>query len=80
MKLKTVLVEDEAQSREILRNYLGKYCADVEIMGEASTVKEGLEQIRKTDPELVFLDVEMPFGNAFDLLDQLPKEILKLYS
>ena len=73
MKLKTVLVEDEAQSREILRNYLDKYCTDVEIMGEASTVQEGLEQIKKTEPELVFLDVEMPFGNAFDLLDQLPE-------
>ena len=73
MKLKTVLVEDEAQSREILRNYLGKYCADIEIVGEASTVQEGLEVIGNTGPELIFLDVEMPFGNAFDLLEQLPE-------
>ena len=73
MKLKAVLVEDEAQSREILRNYLDKYCTDVEVLGEASTVQEGLEQIKITEPELVFLDVEMPFGNAFDLLDQLPE-------
>ena len=54
MKLKAVLVEDEAQSREILRNYLDKYCTDVEVLGEASTVQEGLEQIKITKPELVF--------------------------
>jgi two-component system LytT family response regulator len=72
MKLKAVLVEDEAQSREILRNYLAKYCADVEILGEAATVAEGVDLIRKTLPDILFLDVEMPFGNAFDLIDQLP--------
>ena len=72
MRLRTILVEDEAQSREILRNYLQKYCPDVEILGEAANVKEGLDLIRKFDPELLFLDVEMPFGNAFDLLDQMP--------
>ncbi len=73
MKLKAVLVEDEAQSREILRNYLGKYCPEVEIAGEAATVSEGIDIIGKTQPDLLFLDVEMPFGNAFDLIDQMPE-------
>ena len=72
MKLNAVIVEDEANSREILRNYLAKYCKEVELKGEAATIQEGLDLIRETTPELVFLDVEMPFGNAFDLLDQLP--------
>ena len=72
MKLNAILVEDEANSREILRNYLGKYCADVNLVGEAASIQEGLELIQKHDLDLVFLDVEMPFGNAFDLLDQLP--------
>ncbi len=72
MKLRTVLVEDEAQSREILRNYLKKYCPEIEILGEAANVSEGLDLIKETDPDLLFLDVEMPFGNAFDLLDQMP--------
>ncbi len=73
MKLKTVIVEDEANSREILRNYLAKYCDNVEVLAEAATIKEGLEQINTHGPDLVFLDVEMPFGNAFDLLEQLPE-------
>ncbi|MGP1991135.1 LytR/AlgR family response regulator transcription factor [Zobellia laminariae] len=72
MKLNAIIVEDEANSREILRNYLGKYCADVNLVGEAASIQEGLELIQKHDLDLVFLDVEMPFGNAFDLLDQLP--------
>ena len=72
MKLNAILVEDEANSREILRNYLGKYCADVNLVGEAASIQEGLELIQKHGLDLVFLDVEMPFGNAFDLLDQLP--------
>jgi two-component system LytT family response regulator len=73
MKLKAILVEDEANSREILRNYLAKYCPEVILIGEASTIKEGLDLIRKNELDLVFLDVEMPFGNAFDLLEQIPE-------
>lgn len=72
MTLKAIIIEDEANSREILRNYLGKYCGDVKLLGEASTIEEGLEMIHRERPDLVFLDVEMPFGNAFDLLDRVP--------
>ncbi len=69
--LKAILVEDEATSREILRNYLVKYCPMVELLGEAASVDEALVLIKSTGPDLVFLDVEMPFGNAFDLLDMV---------
>ncbi len=72
MKLNAIIVEDEANSREILRNYLAKYCDDVNLVGEAASIKEGVKLIGESSPDLVFLDVEMPFGNAFDLLDQLP--------
>ena len=72
MKLKAVIVEDESSSREILRNYLAKYCKTVDVLGEAASVKEAIKILAQTMPDLVFLDVEMPFGNAFDLLDQLP--------
>ncbi len=72
MTLRTIIVEDEANSREILRNYIQKYCTEVAIAGEAANIQEGLELIKKFDPDLVFLDVEMPFGNAFDLLDKVP--------
>lgn len=73
MKLNAILVEDEANSREILRNYLKKYCPKVNLVGEAASIQEGLELIAKHNLDLVFLDVEMPFGNAFDLLEQVPE-------
>ncbi len=71
MLLKAILVEDEETSREILRNYVAKYCPKVTIVGEASSVDEALTLIRNNDLDLVFLDVEMPHGNAFDLLEQV---------
>ncbi len=70
--LNAILIEDEANSREILRNYIKKYCPKVNLLGEAGSINEGLELIRHNELDLVFLDVEMPFGNAFDLLEQVP--------
>lgn len=71
MKLRSIIVEDEETSREILKNYLKKYCPNVEVLGEAANVDEALVLIRNHDLDLVFLDVEMPYGNAFDLLDRV---------
>jgi len=71
MNLRAIVVEDEETSREILKNYLAKYCPKVELMGEAANVDEALVLIRNHDLDLVFLDVEMPYGNAFDLLDKV---------
>ena len=71
MKLNAIIVEDEQASRDILKNYLKKYCPNVTILGEAANINEGLELIRNNELDLVFLDVEMPYGNAFDLLDKV---------
>lgn len=71
MKLKAIIVEDEQSSREILKGYLERYCSDVTLVGMADSVKPALELIRLHKPNLVFLDIEMPFGNGFDLLDQV---------
>jgi two-component system LytT family response regulator len=72
MELRAIIVEDEANSREILRNYISKYCNGVKLLGEAAHIEEGITLIKKHRPDVVFLDVEMPFGNAFDLLDKIP--------
>lgn len=71
MELRAIVVEDEETSREILKNYLQKYCPGVQVLGEAANVDEALVLIRKHELDLVFLDVEMPYGNAFDLLDKV---------
>jgi two-component system LytT family response regulator len=68
--MKAVIIDDERDSREILSGYMGKYCPDVDVCGFGESVSTGLEAIRKHDPDIVFLDIEMPYGNGFDLLDQ----------
>ncbi len=67
--IRSVIVEDEISAREALKSYLAKYCPHVEVIGEAQNAKEGVELLHELQPQLVFLDVEMPFGNAFDVLD-----------
>lgn len=71
MKLNAIIVEDEQTSRDILKKYLDKYCPNITLLGEASNVDEALILIRQNDLDVVFLDVEMPYGNAFDLLDKV---------
>lgn len=71
MKLTAIIVEDEETSRQILKNYLQKYCPNVQVLGEAANIDEALVLIRNNDLDLVFLDVEMPYGNAFDLLEKV---------
>lgn len=66
--LKTIIIEDEASSRETLKNYLNKYCPDVNLLAMADSVETGFKAINQYQPDIVFLDIEMPFGNAFDLL------------
>lgn len=70
-KLKAIIVEDEEASRITLSNYLNKYCANVEVLDMADSVQTGLTVIKKHQPDVVFLDIEMPYGNAFDLLESL---------
>jgi two-component system LytT family response regulator len=68
-KITAVIVEDEPSAREALRSYLSKYCPQVEVVAEAQDAHQAAEVLHATRPQLVFLDVEMPFGNAFDVLD-----------
>jgi two-component system LytT family response regulator len=69
--LKAIIIEDEEASRVTLANYLKKYCSNVEVVAQAENINQGKEAIAKFNPDIVFLDVEMPFGNGFDLLEQL---------
>jgi two-component system, LytTR family, response regulator len=68
--MKAVIVDDEKDSRQILANYLTKYCPDVTVCGFGDSVATGLDAIQKYNPDIVFLDIEMPYGNGFDLLDK----------
>jgi two-component system, LytTR family, response regulator len=69
--MKAVIIDDEKDSRTILANYLTKYCPEVTVSGFGESVATGLEVIKKHQPDIVFLDIEMPYGNGFDLLDKI---------
>ena len=69
MRIKTVIVDDELIARQVLENYCKKYCPIIDIVGQAQHIKEAVPMIRELQPQLLFLDVEMPFGNAFDILE-----------
>jgi two-component system, LytTR family, response regulator len=69
--LKAVIVEDEPISRQILAGYISRYCPDVKLVAEAGDIEAGISAIQKHQPDILFLDVEMPKGNGFDLLEQI---------
>jgi two-component system LytT family response regulator len=69
--IRTVLVDDETDSIRVLQILLDKYCPQVGVVGTAEGVETALAVIQATRPDLLFLDIEMTQGNAFDLLNQL---------
>lgn len=73
--LRTIIIDDEEHSRQALRTYLERYCPDVKIVAEGDGIESGLKATREQRPDLLFLDIEMPFGNAFDLIERLPTDL-----
>jgi two-component system, LytTR family, response regulator len=71
MIMRAIIVDDEIKNRKLLRSLLEQFCPQVTIEGEAGSAAEAAAVIQQTRPDLIFLDIEMPYGNAFDLLDQL---------
>ena len=69
MKIRSIIVDDESIAREVLEKYLLKYCPVIELVGQAQHIKEAVPMIKSLQPQLIFMDVEMPFGNAFDILE-----------
>lgn len=71
-KIVAVIVEDEPNSQANLKNKLNEFCPEIEIVAICSSAIEGRQKIMETTPDLVFLDVEMPGGDGFSLLENLP--------
>jgi two-component system, LytTR family, response regulator len=74
MKVRALVVEDKPANRENLIGLLNLYCPQVLIIGEAADSDEALEKINSLNPDLVFLDVRMPGGDIFTMLEKI-KEI-----
>src|SRR5215831_16711052 len=70
-KLKAILIDDESSGLGALYEKLQKYCPQVEVLQTCDTAEKGIAAINNLKPDLVFLDVEMPFMNGFVLVQHL---------
>ena len=71
MKLKAIIIDDEVNAREMLEWLIKTYCPSISITRLCSSGEEGLKAIQETAPDIVFLDIEMPHLNGFEMLEQL---------
>ena len=69
--LTAIIIDDESNSRNALRQKLSNHCPDVMIIAECENGEEGIKSIDEKRPDIVFLDVEMPRMNGFTMLQQL---------
>lgn len=70
--IKAIIIDDESLARDLVRSYLGAY-KEIEILGEYSDGFQGLKAINELELDLVFLDVQMPKLNGFEMLELLDK-------
>jgi two-component system LytT family response regulator len=75
--VQTVIIDDDYVSRKILRELLKNF-PECEILGEAGSVTDGIKLINDASPELILLDISLPDGTGFDLLDKLPENEYKI--
>lgn len=72
---KACIIDDENNSREVLELMISENHPEITISGTASNITEGMELIRRHQPDILFLDVEMPGGSGFDLVRQLQEPL-----
>ena len=67
--IKAILIDDEAHCLDTLSMLINDYCPEVQVMEQCKSAKQGLAAIEKHQPALVFLDIEMPAMNGFEMLE-----------
>jgi two-component system LytT family response regulator len=71
--MNTVIVDDEKNAVGALSLILAEYCPNVRLIGRASSAADAIKVIREKKPDLVFMDIEMPRGTGFQVLDAFPE-------
>ena len=72
--IKAVIIDDELHAVENLQAMLTEFIEDIEVVGSANAIVEGIKVVQNAKPDLVFLDIEMPYGNGFDVLEAIPEK------
>lgn len=70
--LRAILIDDEPECLRSLAHDLAQYCPGVEIVAQCDSGKDAIKEIHALDPDVVFLDIDMPYINGFDLLEMVP--------
>ena len=68
--IRAIIIDDEMHCIETLSILLSEYCTEVKVIGQYDSGEAGIEAIKKLKPDLVFLDVEMPRMNGFEMLEK----------
>ena len=71
---KALIIDDEQRTRELIAKMIESFDMDIEAIPRGENVKSGIEAINEIQPDLVFLDIQMPDGTGFDLLKALPEK------
>ncbi len=72
MSVRTIIIDDERLARNELKKLLQEF-SEIEVIDEAANAQEGIEKIEKHNPDLIFLDIQMPGKTGFDLLESLDR-------
>lgn len=72
-KLTGIVIDDEKNGRDVIKNLVNTYCTDVLLIAEASNITEAYQLIINHQPDFVLLDIQMPGGNGFELLQKFDK-------
>lgn len=78
-RIKAILVDDEESARDVLENLLLRFCPDVELLKKCENIPQAVEAIKELQPDLVFLDIEMPQYAGFEIarfFDEMPFHII----
>ena len=72
MSIRTILIDDERLARNELKKLLQEF-GEIEVIDEAANAQEGIEKIERHNPDLIFLDIQMPGKTGFELLEELDR-------
>jgi len=72
-KIRAIIVDDEESARDVLQNLLLLFCPNVEVVAKCENVLQAVDAIKKEEPDLVFLDIEMPNYAGYEIVNFFEK-------